>query len=228
MKKWFFPILIGWFVWGWASVASGCATGADSEQPVRRRMDAGTRMPTRPSDAGPDRPDASPAGVPMPAGTDAGRTGSDAGTLLASGVDAGAAVRWDAGMPAAPPPPTDPNLVRIRLTPELQTQCPLGWRVRLWLNPVPEESARGGQLERSVLRGDGWSSITLWCDERSPQWYVWDATDSHAFGSGAFDELSMSGVDLRSSVMLCEDPYSAGMGFRPILMWDGARRGSCP
>lgn len=218
MRSWFFPILVGCFILGWASVASGCANGASAE-PVQRRSDAGVRLPARLADAGIDKPDAMSGGVPL----------LDAGMPLVGGADAGSVLRRDAGMPVPPSPaPTDANLVRIRLTPELQAQCALGWRIRLWLNPVPEESSRGGQLERSVLRRDGWSSVTLWCDERSPQWHVWDAADLHALGSGAFAELSMGGTDLRSSVMLCEDPLSPGTGFRPILMWDGTRRDTCP
>lgn len=232
MKKWFFPILVGWFILGWASVASGCANGASAE-PVRRRADAGVRMPARISDAGVDKPDAFTAGVPMPGGVDAGRALPDAGTFLSGGVDAGSAVRRDAGVPVAPPPPPPPpdtNLVRIRLTPELQAQCALGWRIRLWLTATPEESVRGAPLERSIVPGlfGPWSSVSLWCDERTPPWEVWDAADLSALGSGAFAELSMDGVDLRSSTMLCEDPFSPGTGFRPILMWDAARRGSCP
>ncbi len=216
MRTWFFPILIGCFILGWASVASGCANGAGAAPPLRR-ADGGTRMPARYTDAGVDKPDAYTAGVPMPAGADAGRSGSDVGVF----------VRGDAGVPP-PPTVTDPNLVRIRLTAATQALCPFGWRIRLWLNPSPDESVRGSQLERSVLRRDGWSSVTLWCDEGSPQWYPWEAADLHALGSGAFAELSMGGVDLRSSVMLCEDPLSPGTGFRPILMWDAGRRGSCP
>lgn len=127
------------------------------------------------------------------------------------------------------PEPTDPRLMRIVLDPALRSECPAGWRIRLWLSSPPEESARGGSLERSIPTLVGpWSSISLWCDERSPQWLVWDALDRHALGSGAFAELSLGGVDLRSSTMICEDPLSPGGGYRPVVMWDVARRGTCP
>ncbi len=127
------------------------------------------------------------------------------------------------------PPLTDPRLLRITLNPSLRAECPGGWRIRLWLSSPPDESARGLSLERAIPSMTGpWSSITLWCDERSPQWYVWDAGDRDALGSGAFAELSLGGVDLRSSTRLCEDPLSPGTGSRPILIWDPARRGSCP
>lgn len=134
----------------------------------------------------------------------------------------------DEGVCAPTPSSVDPNLVRIRLTGDVQAECPLGWRIRLWLDPSPEESPRGGVLERTVARRDAYSSITLWCDERSPQWYVFDLGDAHALGSGIFAELSMGGVDLRSSTMVCVDPQAPGGGYRPMIMWNPSERGSCP
>lgn len=127
------------------------------------------------------------------------------------------------------PSSTDPRLMRIALAPAMRELCPGGWRIRLWFSSPPEESSRGGVLERSVPATVGpTSAITLWCDERVPQWFVWDAADRDALGSGAFSELSLGGVDLRASTRICEDPLSPGTGARPILMWDSARRGSCP
>lgn len=119
--------------------------------------------------------------------------------------------------------------LRIALSPSMRALCPAGWRIRLWLSSSPKESVRGAALERSVPESHGpWSSITLWCDERRPEWHIWDATDRTALGSGSFDELSLDGVDLRPSTSFCEDPESPGTGFRPIIMWDAIRRGSCP
>lgn len=133
----------------------------------------------------------------------------------------------DEGVCAPPPPVTDPNLVRIRLV-EPRAECPAGWRIKLWLSYPAEESPRGGTLERSVTRSDGWSSITLWCDERSPPWIDFDLADGNALGTGIFAELSMGGVDLRSSTRICIDPAAPDSGYRPIIMWDPARRGTCP
>jgi hypothetical protein len=119
--------------------------------------------------------------------------------------------------------------LRIALSASMRAACPAGWRIRLWLSSTPEESVRGAPLERSIPDDHGpWSSITLWCDERRPEWQVWDSADRTAQGSGAFDELSLDGVDLRPSTRLCEDPEAPGAGYRPILMWDSIRRGNCP
>jgi hypothetical protein len=124
-------------------------------------------------------------------------------------------------------PTVDPNLVRIRLT-DARAECAAGWRIRLWLGPSPEESARGEALERVVPPRGGHSAITLRCDERSPPWQAFEPADGHALGSGIFSELSLGGVDLRSSIMLCTDPCNPSGGTVPIIMWDPARRGTCP
>ncbi|MCK9361403.1 putative metal-binding motif-containing protein [Patescibacteria group bacterium] len=126
-------------------------------------------------------------------------------------------------------PVSDPRLMRIALNPAMRDECPAGWRIRLWFSSPPEESPAGGVLERLVPATIGpTSAITFWCDERIPQWYVWDASDHDALGSGVFSELSLGGTDLRASTRICEDPLSPGTGVRPIIMWDTARRGSCP
>jgi hypothetical protein len=130
--------------------------------------------------------------------------------------------------PPPPPPPMDLHLMRIRLADPWISACPGGWKIRLWLAPSPEESAPGAELVRSVIRYDGFSAITLWCDGRSPEWFVWGPLDWTALDTDMFAELSLGGVDLRSSVRVCEDPLSPGTGLRPIIMWDVARRGSCP
>lgn len=123
----------------------------------------------------------------------------------------------------------DPRLMRIALAPSMRDTCPAGWRIRLWFSSPPEESSPGGALERSIPWTLGpTSAITLWCDDRTPQWYAWDSSDRDALASGAFSELSLGGVDLRGSVRICEDPLSPGTGVRPIIMWDPARRGTCP
>lgn len=134
----------------------------------------------------------------------------------------------DEGCASAPPPPTDSHLVRIRLSDPRIDACPGGWKIRLWLTPSPDESSPGAALERSVVRNDGWSSISLWCDGRSPEWFVWSPLDFTALDTDMFAELSLGGVDLRSTVRLCDDPLSPRSGMRPIIMWDAARRGSCP
>lgn len=125
-------------------------------------------------------------------------------------------------------PPTDPNQVRIRLTDPRVSACPGGWKIKLWLAYPAEESAPGAELVRSVSRLDGHSAVTLWCDGRAPDWYVWDARSVNVLGSGIFSELTMGGVDLRSSTMICEDPCSPGTGVKPIIMWNPAQRGRCP
>lgn len=144
---------------------------------------------------------------------------------VCNGFDDNCDGRIDEGA-CAPPP--DPNLVRIRLASPWGYGCPGGWKIRLWLAYPSEESEPGTELVRSVSRRDGLSAVTLWCDGRTPQWYVWSASSVSAFGSGIFSELSMGGVDLRSSTMICEDPCSPGTGIKPIIMWDPAQRGRCP
>ncbi len=208
----------------WPSLA-GCAAGSSLKQPVRREV---ATQPARDLGSVPTTRDAGTPSTP-PVGMDAGRTPIDAGRPI---VDAGR-TPLDAGRtvsPAPPPPPSpvDANLVRIRLTDPRIGACPGGWKIRLWLAYPAEESAPGAALERSVIRYDGWSSISLWCDGRSPEWFVWEPFDWTALDTDIFAELSLGGVDLRSSVRLCEDPLSLGSGIRPIIMWDAARRNSCP
>lgn len=130
----------------------------------------------------------------------------------------------------APPDPGE-HLLRISLAPSVRARCPSGWRTRLWLTDPPVESTRGLDLELHIpdlTYWGPWSSITLWCDELAPQWYVWSASDGNAMGSGAFSELSLDGFDLRNSTRLCDDPLAPSGGSRPILMWDADRHGSCP
>lgn len=131
----------------------------------------------------------------------------------------------DAGTPDAGPA-ADPHLLRIRLSDTFLAvnPCPDGWEIRLWLDASPEASARGAPLERTVSRTDGHSSITLWCYTRTPQWNDWTGLSS----SGAFAELSLGGVDLRSTTDICLDPFAPGSGVRPIVMWAPLLRGSCP
>ena len=223
MNRAFFLMLV-LMVWLIPSLA-GCAKGGESH-------------PRRPSmnDAGRISYDAGSPVLSRDAGTvgfDAART---AGTVDASvSRDAAVAVSsHDAGRPLdayTPPDPGGSHLLRIALSSTARAQCPAGWRIRLWLTDPPVESTRGLDLELHipVLTAFGpWSSITLWCDERSPQWFSWNVSDRTAMGSGIFSELSLDGVDLRSSTMLCEDPLAPDSGFRPILMWEAGRRGSCP
>jgi len=203
-KTFFFTLfLMLWFI---PSLA-GCAVGGQSHvRPVA--SDAGSSVLSR--DAGvPGFDAAQPAGV------------------------ADASVSRDAGPPSpdAHVPDAGEHLLRIALAPSVRAECPAGWRIRLWLTDPPVESTRGLDLELHIpdLAYFGpWSSITLWCDERSPQWLAWDAVDRNALGSGAFGELSLDVTDLRASTMLCEDPLAPHGGFRPILMWDAGHRGSCP
>jgi len=210
MKRMFFLILILviWFI----PAIVGCATGGSSH--------------TRPANG------------------DAGRASSDAGQQPPLSHDAGTIEfdAWhsagvsDASRPApdayvAAPDPGESHVLRISLSSALRSQCPAGWRIRLWLTDPPVESTRGLDLELHIpvlTRFGPWSSLTLWCDERSPQWFDWNASDRSASGSGLFSELSLDGVDLRPSTMLCADPLSPGTGPRPILMWDATNRGRCP
>lgn len=127
-----------------------------------------------------------------------------------------------------PPLTADPYLVRIRLTDAARSGCPAGWVIKLWLGYPAEESSRGEPLERSVSPRGGHSAVTLWCDERSPPWYAFDASRVHALGAGIFAELSQGGEDLRSVTMLCTDPCNTEGGTVPLLVWDPARRGACP
>jgi hypothetical protein len=187
---------------------AGCANG-------------GAKLHTRPEDAGSSPRDAAPEmaapdGVPMDAAArvppqDAAAPMPDAFSLP------------DAG--------SGEHRLMIALNAATRAQCPAGWRIRLWLTNPPVESTRGLDLELHIpdLAYFGpWSSLTLWCDERMPQWFDWDAANRTAQGTGVFSELSLDGVDLRTSTMLCQDPLAPGEGDRPILMWDGSRRGSCP
>jgi hypothetical protein len=123
-------------------------------------------------------------------------------------------------------PPPDPNLVRVQLADPRFSACSGGWKIRLWLAPTPEESAPGGVLERTVLRSGGHSAVTLWCDGRSPPWYIF--ASGSALGSGIFAELSQGGLDIRASTMICTDPCNPTGGLMPIIMWDPALRGRCP
>ena len=225
MKRMFFVILF-LTVWLIPSLA-GCAKGgAESHTRPMHVADAGRINP----DAGHVTLDAGmpvlPRDAGMMAGFDAGRpvSASDAGAMTLS-RDAGHAA------PDAYVAPGDSHLLRIALTPALRSECPAGWRIRLWLTDTPVESTRGLDLELHIpdLTYFGpWSSITLWCDERMPAWESWDAGDRTALASNVFSVLSLDGVDLRASTMLCEDPLVPGGGFRPILMWDAGRRGTCP
>lgn len=142
-----------------------------------------------------------------------------------NGVDDDCDGTVDEGVCSAP---IDPRLVRIRLSAYARGMCSAGWRILLWLSSPAEESAPDEELELIVTRTEEWSSITLLCSSLTPAWYTWDPARHDALGSEMFDELSMGGVDLRSTTLICEDPYSLGTGFRPIMMWDPARRGSCP
>ncbi|HVM90493.1 MAG TPA: hypothetical protein VMU11_01170 [Verrucomicrobiae bacterium] len=176
------------------------------------------------------------------AASDAGRVfAADAGSHLHDAqpevTASDAAIPPDAWrMPAAPDAAmssSDPeeHLLRIGLSPAVRAQCPAGWRLRLWLTDPPVESTRGLDLELHIpdlTYWGPWSSITLWCDERMPQWYVWNSSDMTAMGSGAFSELSLDGFDLRAATRLCDDPLAPGEGERPIILWDAARRGTCP
>jgi hypothetical protein len=232
MKRTFFLMLV-LVIWFTPSLA-GCASGGQAQTHLRPAN----------NDAGPDvRRDAGAPVLPRDAGVSVGMDASpdetrDAGHY--AGVpDASTAVvsSHDAG-PSTPDAYTSPvpdsgeeHLLRIALSSSVRAQCPAGWRIRLWLTDPPVESTRGLDLELHIpvlTRWGPWSSITLWCDERMPQWYVWDATDRSSAASGAFSELSLDGVDLRTSTMICEDPLAPDSGFRPILMWDPARRVTCP
>ncbi len=183
-----------------------------------------------PSCSGSRCDDAAPSGGGgvEPLSDDAGRVEFDAGRIE---PDAGMP---DAGASWSPEPEADagttsvdPNLVRIRLT-DPRAECSAGWRIKLWLSYPAEESSRGELLEYPVSSRAGHSAISLWCDERVPQWAVFDPADGNALGSGIFAELSMGGVDFRSSTMLCTDPCNPSGGTVPIIMWDSAFRGTCP
>lgn len=172
--------------------------------------DAGAYIP---SDAGTPSVPPPPACTPM--------------LEVCNGLDDDCDGTVDEGVCAPPPPVTDSNLVRIRLV-DPRAECPAGWVIKLWLGYPAEESPRGEPLERSVSPRGGHSAVTLWCNERSPSWYAFDASRVHALGTGIFAELSQGGVDLRFSTMLCTDPCNPEGGTVPLLIWDPARRGTCP
>ena len=213
MKRLFLFVLflVMWLV----PSTAGCAKGGESH----------TRRPVS-GDAGIVSMDAARPLVSH----DAGMSAPDA--RLSAGVPDAARSQPDAAVAVTRPDPVgESHLLRIALSAAVRSQCPAGWRIRLWLTDPPVESTRSLDLELHIpdlMYFGPWSSITLWCDERMPQWYVWDASDRDALGSNVFSELSLDGVDLRPSTELCEDPLAPGTGFRPILLWDASRRGTCP
>lgn len=156
-------------------------------------------------------------------------TGSESGEVPMS-PDAGFVPVPDAGIPGADAGSVsvDPERLRVALPAWMQIECPGGYVIEVWgSSPSAIRSSTGEQLDVPVPDWSGWSALTLACPSNS-RWRDWSSWAGRTVLEAGFEELSIDGSDIRSSTLICIEPWNPSAGYRPVIAWDPARRGSCP